>query len=132
MNFIEYHETIEKNLPYLRLSTKYDSSNQDKTYVARNLSDFRRAVNNIEEIPYISDEINTIKNSEIFRRLQDEVRLTSSEDTQLNNASSSLVIKLRTFMEIAEQSKLFRSVATLYIKIPEVGSFDDYLNMQMI
>lgn len=125
MNFIEFHSTIEKNLPFLNFTTKYDNSNQDSPYLAIGLSDFRRALNNIEEIPYISEEINQFKNSEIFKSSRDEVRLTSSEDTHLKGASSRLKIKLNTFLEIAEQSKLFGSPDTLYIKIPEIGSFDD-------
>lgn len=125
MNFIEYHETIENSLPELKLSESYISGNQDFTYQTKNLKALRRSIYAIEDIPYISNEVNELKNSWLFQTTGDEQKITTSQSSEVGNVLKSLRIKLKTFKEIAETSKLFNSPDTILIRIPEVNSFDN-------
>ncbi|WP_343609073.1 hypothetical protein [Chryseobacterium oranimense] len=125
MNFIEYHTLIQNNLPFLRFNYTYDRSNEEKRYLAKGLDILRKTINNLEEIPYISNNVAILKESSIFKTTSSELRLTSDEQEVINAAVNTLRIKLQTFLEIAESSKLYASKETLYIRIPEIGSFDN-------
>lgn len=125
MNFIEYYETIETGLPGLKLSTTYISGNQDFTYQASGLNTLRRSINVIEDLPYISHEIAVLKNSWLFQFTGDGQKITSTQSSEVENAIKSLRIKLETFKEIAETSKLFNGSDTILIRIPEINSFDN-------
>lgn len=125
MNFIEYYETIESGLPGLKLSITYISGNQDFSYQASGLNILRRSINVIEDLPYISNEIAVLKNSWLFQSTGDGQKITSNQNSEVENAIKSLRIKLETFKEIAETSKLFNGSDTILIRIPEINSFDN-------
>ena len=125
MNFIEYHETIEKALTALKLSTNWINNDQDFNYQAKDLKTLRRSINIVEDIPYLSGNIETLKNSWLFQSTGDEQKITSSQNSEVNNAILTLRIKLETFKEIAETSKLFSGADTILIRIPEINSFDN-------
>lgn len=125
MNFIEYHERIEQALPGLRLSTSYISGNQDFRYQASGLNMLRRSVNFVEDIPYLDREISVLKNSWLFQSTGDGQKINSTQNTEVDTALIALTIKLKTFMEIAETSKLFNGSDTILIRIPEINSFDN-------
>lgn len=125
MNFIEYHETIDRALPGLKLSTSYNSGSQDFPYQASGLNILRRSINFIEDIPYLNNEINVLKNSWLFQSTGDGQKINSTQSTEVENAIKSLRVKLETFKEIAETSKLFNGSDTILIRIPEINSFDN-------
>ncbi|SHG07804.1 hypothetical protein [Flavobacterium johnsoniae] len=125
MNFIEYHEAITKALPNLIFSTGYSGSNQDYPYEAKNLVNLRRSINIIEDIPYLEEEINTLKTSWLFESTADNQKINSTQSTQISTEIMSLKIKLLTFKQIAERSKLFNGSDTILIRIPEIDSFDN-------
>jgi hypothetical protein len=125
MNFIEYHETIAKALPDLKFLTTYTGVNQDLPYEAKNLSILRRSINIIEDIPYLDKEITILKQSWLFESTADNQKINATQSTQVNSEITSLRIKLDTFKEIAETSKLFNGSDTILIRIPEINSFDD-------
>lgn len=124
MNFIEYHETIERALPRLKLTTSYIGGNQDFTYQASGLNELRRSINIVDDVPYIGSEIRVLKDSWLFQSTSDSQKITSSQSSEVENAVKSLKIKLSTFKEIAETSKLFSGSETILIRIPEIDSFD--------
>ncbi len=125
MNFIEYHEAIDKALPGLKLSTLYISGNQDFSYQASDLNALRRSVNFVEDIPYLGNEIGILKNSWLFQSTGDGQKINSTQNIEVDNAIKSLRVKLETFKEIAETSKLFNGSDTILIRIPEISSFDN-------
>lgn len=125
MNFIEYYETIESGLPGLKLSTTFISGNQDFTYQSSELNSLRRSINVIEDIPYISNEIAVLKKSWLFQSTGDGQKVTSNQRSEVENHIKSLRIKLETFKEIAETSKLFNGSDIILIRIPEINSFEN-------
>lgn len=125
MNFIEYYKTIDSRLPELKLSTTYISGNNDFIYQSSGLNALRRSINDIEDLPYIINEINALKNSWLFQSTRDGQKIALDQKTEVEKAINSLRIKLETFMEIAETSKLFNCTDTILIRIPEINSFDD-------
>jgi len=125
MNFIEHHETIERALPNLKLTTSYISGDKDFSYQASGLNLLRYAVNLVDDIPYTKEEVAALKNSWLFQATVDEQKINSSQNSSVENAIRSLRIKLETFKEIAETSKLFNGSDTILIRIPEIQSFDN-------
>jgi hypothetical protein len=124
MNFIEYYETIETGLPGLKLSTSFISGNQDFNYQASGLNTLRRSINVIEDIPYINNEVSLLKKTWLFQSTGDELKINATQSGEVESALKSLRIKLETFKEIAETSKLFNGSDTILIRIPEINSFD--------
>jgi hypothetical protein len=125
MNFIEYHETIEKVLINLKLSTTYNSGNQDFNYQASGLNALRSSINQIEDLPYIGKEIQALKESWLFQSTGDAQKINSSQNLEVESVIKPLRVKLETFKEIAENSKLFNGSDTILIRIPEINSFDN-------
>lgn len=125
MNFIEYHESIERALPILNLKASYISGNQDFTYQSSGLNELRRSINIVEDLPYLSAEVNLLKISWLFQYSGDSQKITSLQYSEVDNAVKALKIKLVTFKEIAETSKFFNGTDNILIKIPEINSFDN-------
>lgn len=125
MNFIEYYEPIVKSLPELKLKSTFISGNQDFSYQATNLDKVRRAINLIERIPYLQSEIESLKKSWLFESYSAEQKITSTQNSEIERELSRVRIKIETFKEIAETSKLFNTADTILIKIPEIDSFDN-------
>lgn len=125
MNFIEYHETITKALPNLKLSKSYISGGQDFTYQANGLNELKRSIDLVQDIPYIGNEIEILKNSWLFQSIGDSQKITSSQSLEVENEIKALRTKLETFKEIAETSKMFSGADTILIRIPEITSFDN-------
>jgi hypothetical protein len=125
MNFIEYHQTIINTLSGLELSSEYIQGNQDFSYQVSNLDSLRRSINNIEDIPFIENEINILKTSWLFQSVGDSMKITSSQKLQAETELTNLKLKLVTFRQIAEASKIFKGEDILLIRIPEVNSFDN-------
>ncbi|EJG00676.1 hypothetical protein [Flavobacterium sp. F52] len=125
MNFIEYHDTIGKALSNLKLTTSYISGNQDFMYQATELGALRRSINLVEEVPYLDKEINNLKKSWLFLSTSETQKINSSQSSEVENLIRNLRIKLETFKEIAETSKLFNDTETISIRIPEINSFEN-------
>jgi hypothetical protein len=125
MNFIEYHSTIEKSLPGLRLSVSYLSGNQDFEFQAKELKRLRSSIIVVEDLPYIETEINGIRASWLFQSISDEQKIKSIQHSEISMLIEALRIKLLTFKEIAERSKLFNSSDTILVRISEIHSFDN-------
>ncbi|MBK7884009.1 MAG: hypothetical protein IPJ81_09540 [Chitinophagaceae bacterium] len=125
MNFIEFHEKITQNLPNLVLKTNYISGNTNFQYDAIELIKLRQTINFVEDIPYIQKEILELKKSWLFQSMSDNQKINSSQNIEVDNLVKLIVIKLGTFKEIAETSKLFGSNESILIRIPEIQSFDN-------
>jgi hypothetical protein len=125
MNFIEYHERITRALPNLTLKTSYISGNPDFQYDATELTKLKQAINAIEDVPFIQNEISRLKKSWLFLSSSDSQKINSTQNGEVDNAVKLISIKLNTFKEIAESSKLFNTNETLLIRIPEIQSFDN-------
>lgn len=125
MNFIEYHERITKALPNLTLKTNYISGNPDFQYDAIELTKLKQSINTIEDVPFIQSEISRLKKSWLFLSSSDSQKINVTQNAEVDNAVKLISIKLNTFKEIAESSKLFNTNETLLIRIPEIQSFDN-------
>lgn len=127
MNFLEYHQIIVKTLPDLELSAAYIQGNQDYSYQASKLNFLRRSINTIEDIPYVDYEVNMLKSTWLFQSVGDGIKITSSQKLEVETQLNNLKLKLVTFRQIAETSKIFKGEDILLIRIPEVNSFDNLI-----
>lgn len=127
MNFIEYYELIKNALPGLNLSSRYVSGGDNHiiNYQTTSLIVLRKSINIIEDIPYLKKEIKILKESWLFQTAEDQQKIDSTNKSLIEEALKSLRIKLETFKEIAETSKLFNGYDTILIRIPEINTFDN-------
>ncbi|WP_374444739.1 hypothetical protein [Epilithonimonas sp.] len=125
MSFIEYHEKIKTALPYLNLKKNYLTGNEDYTYEATDLKNMRRAINFIEEIPYINEEIGLLKKSWLFKSSNDLEKINYTQTSEVENPLNIIKVKLNTLKQIAESSKVFNNDSVILIKVPEIKSFDN-------
>ena len=126
MNFLEYHEIIQIALPNLKLNTTYLTGNQNFNYEVNDLISLRKALHVIEDTPYIQKEINQLKNTWLFNSLANIQKITAVQKIEVDEPLNLIKIKLETFKEIAESSKLYNHNDIILIKIPEIQSFDNF------
>ncbi|AMR42730.1 hypothetical protein HZP39_07525 [Elizabethkingia anophelis] len=125
MSFIEYHEKIKDALPNLKLEKSYITGYEDYNYEAKNLKSLRKTINLIEDIPYITQEIKEIKKSWLFKESSNNEKINYIQTSEIENPLNIINIKLETFKQIAESSKVFNNDSVILIKIPEIKSFDN-------
>jgi hypothetical protein len=125
MNFLEYHQTITEALPNFQFTTSYTGLNAEYPYQAKNLRTLRRLINLVENIPYLDKEISNLKSSWLFESTSDNQNISGKQNNLVDTETTSIRIKLETFKEIAEKSKLFNGSDTISIRIPEINSFEN-------
>jgi hypothetical protein len=125
MNFIKYYPNIIEALPKLTMSKLYDPKNGISPYKVTGLNSLKRAINLIEDVPYIENEVESLKSAWLYDSLKDKLSIGSNEISEVEKLLSTLKIKLTTFKEITESSKLFNSSDTIIIRLSKIGSFDN-------
>lgn len=125
MSFIQYHKQIVDGLPHLHFQANFSSVNETYNYEAFELKKLRRAINNIETISFIKNEIAEIKKSWLFSNSDDQAKINFSQHSAVDNPLKQIIFRLNFIKELAESSKLFGSEDVILIKIPEISSFDN-------
>ncbi|KQB38023.1 hypothetical protein RCH33_2367 [Flavobacterium daejeonense] len=125
MNFIEYYKEIEEILPDLKFSANYVSNNETYNYEVKDLKKLRRAINQIEHIPFIQNEIYKLKKTRLFESLSDTDKLTFIQHNTIDEPLKLITFKLNFIQELAQSSKMFGNDDLLLIRIPEINSFDN-------
>lgn len=124
MNFIEYHEKISQAIPLLTFNSKYISGDQEFNYETSNLSQLRKGIHLIEDLPIVENEVKDLKTSWLFESTVENQKITNTENSTIISPLSLLKIKLSTLKDIAERSKIYNNNQTILIRIPEIQSFD--------
>lgn len=126
MNIVEFHQDIEKIIPELKLSHSYLSTGGgDTPYQVSNLFQLRGNISTLEKIKYLDQDIEQIKKTWLFNTANDQLRVTSSDRSLLEELLSNLRIKLTLLNKIAEDSPLLNRDDILFVKMPELKSFDE-------
>jgi len=125
MNFIQYHDKIIKALPELKLSINWLPGNQNFDYQVSSLNTLRHSINMVADVPHVNQEITDLKKSWLFQTTENEQKITSAQNHEVDTTIKSLRIKLETFKEIAETAKIFNATDTILIRIPEIHTFDN-------
>jgi hypothetical protein len=127
MNLIEIKDIIKNNIIGIDYQSRYISttSNGPSQYEARNLNQLRRSLLNVSSIPYISREINSLKESWLFKSTNDVVQVESSEDTKVTGLVTRIKIGLEFLLRMLDENNYNEKSEIIYTKLPEIKTFED-------
>ncbi|GAB2848127.1 hypothetical protein [Hymenobacter ruber] len=126
MNLLEIKDILKNNLSGLVYQSDYLSNNTGAyLYQVRNLHQLRKSLLNISSIPYISKEIEALKNSWLFKSNEDTLQAESSDNSKVSTLIDKIKIKLDVLSSIVDENNFNNREEIIYIKLPEVTSFED-------
>ncbi|KAA5549210.1 hypothetical protein [Adhaeribacter rhizoryzae] len=125
MHLIEIKRRIEKYGPSLEFISEQLPNNTDYRFRASELKKLKNVLSNLEYIPFIQEEVEKLKETWIYRSDDDVQFLSANQNGQVQ----SLVYKIKTGLDylyrVAEASTFDGSDNLLYIKLPELKSFEE-------
>lgn len=125
MNIKESLDKIERNLFKLYYTSTYVSTqNSDLNYTAKNLVSLKDAVNDLSDIDFIRQQIDTLKSSALFKNYKDEDAFISNENAKISRTVEDLRIGL-TFLLKYYNSAITGGDNVIEIKLPDTNSFDE-------
>ncbi|NML64457.1 hypothetical protein HHL22_04485 [Hymenobacter sp. RP-2-7] len=125
MNLIEAREIIDNNSDKINYQSRYVSSGAGSSYYeATNLNQLRRGLLNIEQLPYFQDEINSLKESWLFKSKDDTEQVESSLDTKVSNLVYRIKIGIHFLQKAINDNRYSTINDIIYIKLPEIKSFE--------
>lgn len=126
MNLFEFYQDVTQAIPSLILKSEYLSAGAgDTPYATSNLSALRKAINSVENIKYLQDDITALRETWLYSMGNDSVRVTTVQKNEVQNLLTRLQIKLSTIKDITEDFSDFNRDDLLFVKLPELQSFDE-------
>lgn len=126
MNFFEEYKTITSAISNLNLKSEYmNTGGGDTPYHASNLSNLRSYINSLEKIKYLKDDVDAIKKTWLYTYSGDTRNISGSQKSEVENNLSIIKVKLLVLRDISEDLSFFMRDDLLFIKKPELQSFDE-------
>jgi hypothetical protein len=125
MNFIEYNPLIIEGIHRLGYTSQYVSNAGDSPYRAQNLNLLRQVLVKLENVPLINTDIEFLKQSWLFGTSSDSLMISISDNSVAQSRVDLIRTKLTVLKELNESTGLLNQDDLLYIKLPELSSFDE-------
>lgn len=124
MNNREVYNIAKEN--YDKLTFSYDyKSGADNPYYVSGLNKLRYTIAEFEKIPFLKDPIEKLRNGFLFTTTADNLSLSHSNYTEIDDFVKSLKIGLDFFIRQFESNYDIESETTLAIKLPPTKTFND-------
>ena len=125
MNINESGSLIRKYIKDLEISLIEIPGTSPTVYNVKNVNKVRNALVHLKDIPFIKPEIEGLLNSWILTSTTDEVNISGLQYANIADKFNKLKAGLEYVLRIANSSDYSKDKEVLYIKLPELKTFDD-------
>lgn len=125
MNLLEIYPELLAGLQSLKFETEYQTGKGDTPYSTSNLKALRNTIDKVSDITYIQKEIKQLKESWLYGTSLDKLSVSSTDSSLVERILEVIKNKLSVLKEIADSKNFGDREDILFIKFPEIVSFDD-------
>ncbi len=125
MNLFEEYNNIVEGLNNLKLESLHVNNGGNTPYAVSDLRRLRTVIDNLNNISYLQTDLVKLKNNWLYSSSNDSAQIASAQKVELEQLLKSLQIKLEVLKSIVEETSFANQEDLLFIKLPELNSFDD-------
>lgn len=123
MNIKENKELLNNSLNNLTYSSQYISGSTSTPYIGTDLIKLRKQITMLENLNFLTPEINALKKTSLFESYSDELYFTSHEESTISININRLKIGIEYLLRYDNQIETPKN--GLLIKLPEIQTFED-------
>jgi len=124
MNIKENKELLKNALINLTFKSKYISGSEEMSYVGTDLIKLREQITILENLEFLTPEIDALKKTSLFGSYSDEQYFSSREDSIISININKIKIGIEYLLRYDNQIETPQN--GLLIKLPEIQTFDDF------
>jgi hypothetical protein len=124
MNNREIYNIAKENIGKLKFSYSFKTGSENP-YEVGDLNKLRHSILEFEEIPFLKNDIDTIKNGFLFTNTGDKLGLNGTEHTQISDFVKTLKIGTEFLIKQFESNYDVEDETSIAIKLPPLTSFSD-------
>jgi len=125
MNLLEFYPKITNGLDKLHYGATTTGPFPDTPNLVNNLKEIRASIKALDGVPFLETEIQELFNSWIFKNSDDGRYVNNSDHYGVLSLINLTRTKLEMLKEIVERSSLFGKEDLLFIKLPELDTFEE-------
>lgn len=120
----EIYEIAIDLLPNLKYESDYISG-LDAPYKVSQAENLRNSINTISKIDFLNNNVNKIKQTALFKTLDNEVYVKSHDHLTIQGFVDYVRTGLSFFVQNYQYSNVYETEDALLIKLPPLDNFDD-------
>jgi hypothetical protein len=124
MNNREIYNLAKENFDNLTFTYDYNSG-EDNPYKLEGLNRLRNVINKFSQIPFLENEIKTLKNGFLFTNTGDKLSFNPNDYNKINAFIVNLRVGLHFFIQQFESNYDLDNETSLAIKLPHLETFSD-------